>query len=242
MNNKKTFVLVHGAWEWPWSWSHTEKFLTEAGHSVVSVELPGHGDDTTPIAELSLDVYANKIGEELNKIEEKVILVAHSFGGMSASKIAEQMPHKIEKLVFIASAIPYEGKNMIEILEADEWSQLLENIVFSDDKSWASVKEDALLNVIFTGATQEQIDVIKPKLAKEATAPFFETVETTEANFGSIAKGYIECLEDKVMSPKTQRLMQEVAGIKDVIQLQSGHVPLETFPKELSEALITISK
>ena len=48
------FVLVHGGFVGGWCWEELVPLLEEAGHEVEAPDLPGHGDDPTPIAEVSL--------------------------------------------------------------------------------------------------------------------------------------------------------------------------------------------
>ena len=49
-----TFVLVHGGWSGGWTWEKVVPLMKEAGHKVQAPDLPGHGDDRTSIAEVSL--------------------------------------------------------------------------------------------------------------------------------------------------------------------------------------------
>lgn len=240
-NANKTILLIHGAWEGAWSWEHTIEHLEGKGHTVKAIDLPGHGDDKTPISEIDMALYANRVKKELGKIDGQVILVAHSFAGFIITKAAEEMPEKIEKLVYVASAIPYEGKNAQEVFEEDKGSEFLENLIFSDDKSTATMSRETVKNIIFTGATDTQIDAVLPKLVAQATKPFFEQVITTPENFGRLPKAYVETTLDRVVTIKGQRHIQKMVGIDEVITLESGHVPLETAPKELADALNTIA-
>jgi len=236
-NSNKTFLLIHGAWEGAWSWKETTAYLEQNGHTVNAIDLPGHGDDKTPTSEINMALYANRVKDELNKIKGQVILVGHSFGGFVISQIAEDMPKKIEKLVFVASALPYEGKTAVEVFEEDKESEFLENLIFSDDKSTATMTRETIKNVIFTGATDTQIDAILPNLVVQATKPFFEQVITTSENFGSVSKAYIETTLDRVISLKHQRHVQKMVGITEAVTLKYGHVPLETAPDKLANAL-----
>ena len=68
--------------------------------------------------------------------------------GFIVSQVAEEMPDKIEKLVFIATMIPYEGKTVFDIISADPESRLLQNLIFAEDKSWATVNEETLKNAL----------------------------------------------------------------------------------------------
>lgn len=240
-NSNKTILLIHGAWEGAWSWKQTTTFLEKSGHTIKAIDLPGHGDDRTPISEINMALYANRVKGELKKEEGQVILVGHSFAGFVISQVAEEVPEKIEKLVYVASAVPYQGKTAIDIFTEDKESELLENLIFSEDKSEATMSREALKNVVFTGATDEQIDAVLPKLVIQATKPFFEKVLTTPENFGRVPKAYVETTLDRVISINAQRHGQEMLGIDEVITLQYGHVPLETAPKELANALNTIA-
>lgn len=169
-NSNKHFLLIHGAWEGAWSWKESASYLENNGHIVKAIDLPGHGDDTTPTSKINIALYANRVKEELAKTVGQVILVGHSFAGFVISKVAEEMPEKIEKLVFVASAVPYDGKTAVEIFEEDERSEFLENLIFSEDKSTATMSRETIKNVVFTGATDAQIDAVLPKLVAQATS------------------------------------------------------------------------
>jgi len=236
-NSNKTFLLIHGAWEGAWSWKETTAYLKENGHTIKAIDLPGHGDDKTPTSEINMALYANRVKDELNKIEGQVILVGHSFGGFVISQVAEEMPEKIEKLIFVASALPYEGKTAFEVFTEDEESEFLENLIFSEDKSTATMSRETILNVVFGGATEAQIDALLPKLVVQSTVPFFENVIITKENFGRVPKAYIETTLDRVVSLKIQRYGQKSLGINESVTLEYGHVPLETAPKQLANAL-----
>ncbi|OUR97653.1 hypothetical protein A9Q86_15685 [Flavobacteriales bacterium 33_180_T64] len=241
MSTSKTFLLIHGAWEGAWAWKETTEFLESKGNTVISIDLPGHGDDETPISEINLDLYANRVKTELDKFSDPVVLVAHSFAGYVISKVAEEVPQKIEKLIFIASAVPYNGKPAIKIFEEDKESEFLANLIFSDDQSSATMNRETIKNIVFGGATDAQIDEVIPQLVEQATKPFFESVETTEKNFGSVPKAYIETKYDRVLSLNAQRMLQKETGITESVLLDTGHVPLVTTPEELANALMEVS-
>lgn len=238
-NTSKTILLIHGAWEGAWSWNETVAFLEKSNHRVIAIDLPGHGNDKTPLEEITLDLYVNRVKEELVSIGKPVVLVAHSFGGFVVSKVAEEMPGNIEKLVFVASAVPYDGKNAVEVFTADEDSEFLENLIYSEDKKSVSMSRETIKNIIFTGATDAQIDKVIPQLVNQATKPFLEGVITTEANFGRVPKAYVGTTLDRVVSPKAQEFTQEFLGIDadEVVTLAFGHVPLETAPEALAMAI-----
>lgn len=49
-----TYILVHGAWHGGWRWDKVETRLKQAGHKVAAPDLPGHGQDKTPVPQITL--------------------------------------------------------------------------------------------------------------------------------------------------------------------------------------------
>ena len=237
-NSTKTFVLVHAAWHGAWSFDKTKTILEESGAKVITFDLPGHGKDKTEIKDISLEAYVQKVKAEILKLNEPVVLVGHSLAGFIVSQVAEEIPDKIEKLVFIAAMIPYEGKTVFDIVSADTESQLLQNLIFAEDKSWATVNEETLKNVVYNKASTEQIAEAAPNLVHQATQPFFAAVETSANAFGKIDKTYIVCEYDKILSPTAQRNLIEKIGISKSLTLNSGHVPNVENPDALSQAIL----
>ncbi|MEO3403300.1 alpha/beta hydrolase [Mucilaginibacter sp. CAU 1740] len=237
-NSEKTFVLVHAAWHGAWSFDKTKKILEESGAKVITFDLPGHGKDKTEIKDVSLEAYVQKVKNEILKLDGPVVLVGHSLAGFVVAQVAEEIPEKIEKLVFISAMIPYEGKTVFDIVNADTESQLLQNLIFAEDKSWATVNEETLKNVVYNKASAQQIAEAAPNLVHQATQPFFAAVETTANAFGKIDKTYIVCEHDKVLSQTAQRNLIEQIGIGKSLSLSTGHVPNVENPDALAQAIL----
>ncbi len=105
-----TYVLIHGAWHGAWCWDKVVSLLKMKGHRVEAPDLPGHGKDRTPIGEVSLEAYAEKICKVLDAELEPVILVGHSMGGIAISQAAEYLPDKIETLVYLTAFLLRDGE------------------------------------------------------------------------------------------------------------------------------------
>ncbi|MEO8771069.1 MAG: alpha/beta fold hydrolase [Ferruginibacter sp.] len=239
-NSKKTYVLVHGAWHGAWSFETTKQKMEQSGSKVITFDLPGHGNDKTDIPQVTFDSYVEKVNQEIIKLNTSVILVGHSLAGFIISKVAEDMPNKVEKLVFVAAMIPNNEKTVFDTLKEDAGSQLLQNLIFSEDQSWATVNEETLKKVVYNGATNEQIAEAAPQLVRQATQPFFAPVTTTENNFGKIPKVYIECTMDKILSIDKQKQLAKMAVCSHSISLNTGHVPQVESPIQLAETLLSV--
>ncbi len=89
-----TFVLVHGAWHGGWCWQLSAPMLEQVGHRVLTLDLPGLGDDTTPVQNITLAAYSEAVARVVNAQPEPVILVGHSMGGVAITQAAELLPRK----------------------------------------------------------------------------------------------------------------------------------------------------
>jgi len=52
-----SYVLIHGACHGAWCWEKVIPLLTQKGHKALAIDLPGNGQDKTPIKEITLKKY-----------------------------------------------------------------------------------------------------------------------------------------------------------------------------------------
>lgn len=108
------FVLIPGAWHGVWCWQRVAPLLTAAGHEVRTPELLGMGEDKTPLAEVSLEIWADQVAEVISREDEPVILVGHSRGGVVISEAAERVPDRIATLVYLAGSMLPDGAAILD--------------------------------------------------------------------------------------------------------------------------------
>jgi pimeloyl-ACP methyl ester carboxylesterase len=92
-----TFVLVHGAWHGASAWDRVVPLLEAAGHRAIAFDLPGQGEDETPLELVTLDSYAERTCQQTSAQSEPVILVGHSLGGgkrMSGAVMVDRKVHR----------------------------------------------------------------------------------------------------------------------------------------------------
>ncbi len=237
----KTFVLVHGAWQAPYAWQDIKKQLEAKGEKVIIVELPGHGDDQTSPAQLSMDAYRDKVIDVINNTKDRVVLVGHSMGGMVISAVAEKIPGQIEKLVYVGAFVPGNGQSLMELSMMDKQSLLGASIVPSQDQLTLDVKKEKFINIFCQDATKDEQDMVMKNYRAEPAIPFTNKVTVTDANFGSVNKYYIHTAGDHAVGIDLQNEMVSAAHIKNTYTINSGHCPFISKPKELATILIKIS-
>ena len=238
----QTYVLVHGAWQAPYVWSSVRTNLEKQGNKVIVVELPGHGTDNSPTHTLTLDVYRDKVIDAFSKTDGKVILVGHSMAGMVISNVAEKVPSKIKKLVYIGAFLPESGQSLGDLAKLDPGSQLGASLVQSADQLTFDVKSEDLTRLFINDGTPADKDLVVNNYRPEPAIPLGNKVTLTGQNFGSVQKVYIKTLQDLVISPAFQDLMIGKAGITTVYQVNTSHSPFLSKPKDVSDLLQKIGQ
>ena len=113
-----TFVLVHGSWFGADTWTRTADHLRALGYQVVAPDLPGHGEDTTALDQISLESYTAAVVAAVTAQTDPVVLVGHSMGGTVISQVAEQTAERIRQLVYVAAFMLADGQSLFEITQS----------------------------------------------------------------------------------------------------------------------------
>ena len=72
------------------------KTLEPAGHRVITPDIAGHGSDKTLASDITMETYVNQLVAIPDSQQEKVVLVGHSFNGITVSRVAKLRPKKID--------------------------------------------------------------------------------------------------------------------------------------------------
>ena len=235
-----TYVLVHGAWHGGWCWDKVIPLLEKEGHRVEVYDLPGHGKDNTPISEVTLQAYADSVCKILDAQSEPVFLVGHSMGGVVITQAAEYRPEKIKTLVYLAAYMLQNGESIAPVTQGDTGSFLVSNIIFADDMSYVTVRDEAVKESFYGDCSDEDVVWAASMLVRQALAPFTTPVDTSEEHFGRIPRVYIECLRDRTISPSLQKEMYTALPCERVISLDTSHSSFLSEPAKLVAHLTSL--
>jgi alpha-beta hydrolase superfamily lysophospholipase len=228
-----TYILINGSWHGAWCWNKVIPLLEKQGHKVITPELPGHGEDNTPIKEVSLKSYTDCVCEILDTLEEPIILVGLSMGGLIMSQVSEYRPEKIKLLIYISAFVLKNDEAILSFIRRDKESLLIHNINFSKDMSTMELKEDAIKKVFYHDCSDEDISRAKLLVVPQAVKPIKTRLIINNEKFELIPKIYIECLRDKAISITMQRKIQAKFNWEKVYSIDSSHSPFFSSPKEL---------
>jgi pimeloyl-ACP methyl ester carboxylesterase len=106
------YVLVHGGRSSGAVWDKVVPLLEKEGHTVLhptltdpeKTTLHGHISEVCTLIE--------------HNLLEHVILVGHSYGGLVITGVADRMPDRTRRLVYIDSVVPENGKSLYGIMES----------------------------------------------------------------------------------------------------------------------------
>ena len=232
------YILVHGASHGAWCWNKVVPLLQQYGHTVIAPDLPGHGHDRTPIQNVTLKAYTDRICEVIDAQDENVILVGHSMAGIVITQTAEYRPDRIRTLVYVTALMPTDGKSMLDTTE--EIRDPSVRIVADDALSYV-YREDLLKQLFYGDCSEDDIAFARSMLVPQPMAPVQEAVHLSESRFGRVKRVYIECLQDGIIPPAFQKKMYTAVPCERVISMNTSHSPFFSQPQELARHLHSLA-
>ncbi|HMA26000.1 MAG: alpha/beta fold hydrolase [Solirubrobacterales bacterium] len=231
------FVLVHGAFVGSWIWGPLAERLEELGHTVEAPDLPGSGDDTTPVEEVTLDAYTERICEVLAGADQPAILVANSMGGIVISQAAARRPDRVKRLVYVAAFLPGDGQSLTDLTALPEAADDLvqATISVSGDPPVGTIP-DSTCRASNHDCSPEVIGWAVGMTGSQALEPLTRPV-SLNSEFESIPRSYVICNRDRIVPPALQRRLVEDRQVTDVVELEAGHHPQLSRIDELARTL-----
>jgi pimeloyl-ACP methyl ester carboxylesterase len=236
----KTYLLVHGAWHGAWCWHKVVARLERLGHKVLAPDLPGFGRDRTPMHHLSLRVWREFLCDLIDAQSEPVILVGHSRGGILISEVAEQRPERIRTLVYLTGFLLRDGETLFHLAQQSEGSELVPNLVASDDGTSLTVREEAIRSAFYGECWDDDVALARLLLQPEPALPSTTPVHVTAENFGRVPRAYIACSRDRAITPPLQRQMYRATPCSPVLWIDADHSPFFSRPDELVAHLVAL--
>jgi pimeloyl-ACP methyl ester carboxylesterase len=230
------YILVHGSWHGAWCFEKIIPLLEAKGHRVLAPDLPGHGNNQTPIKEITLKSYVDCVIEQIDQVTEQVILVGHSMAGVVISQVAECYARRIQKLIYLTAFIPQNGQSMFDVAAIQPPTRFVKFMRQDIENNAFHFDLKALKGFAYHQCDDALLETIKPRLCVEPLAPSNTPVKLGE-NFAKVPRVYIECEEDQAILIATQRKILESIPCQ-THTLKSDHSPFYSQPEKLAEILL----
>ncbi|KAL2348433.1 hypothetical protein Fmac_002433 [Flemingia macrophylla] len=234
MSEKKTeqkhFVLVHGVCHGAWSWYKLKPLLESAGHKVTALDLSASGINMNIIEQVhTFSVYSKPLLDLLASLppNQKVVLVGHSFGGITIALAMDQFPHKISLGVFIAAFAPdthhkpsYVLEEYTERYPISGWMDT--EFSNSDSKTILILGINFLSSKFYQLCSTEDLELMKTLVRKGSL--FCEDLSKADnfsrEGYGSVPCAYVVLKEDMAIPKEYQEWMIQNAGINEVREIK----------------------
>jgi pimeloyl-ACP methyl ester carboxylesterase len=235
----ETFVLVHGSWHDGSAWDPVVRHLETRGHRAFAPTIAGHGKsaDKNVNHAACTESIARYIADRPLK---DIVLVGHSFGGTIISKVAETIPERIKRLVFLNAFVLKDGNSLID--EVPPNYVALFNQLARESKDNTIMIPFAIWREAFVNdADLETVKWTYAQLSPEPFAPSTDKLDLKKFYSLEIPKSYINCTEDTALPPGEwgwHPRMSSRLGIYRLVQMPGSHEVIYTNPSGLAEKII----
>ncbi len=150
---------------------------------------------------------------------------------------------KILAIIYVAAYLPLDGESLgllNEKYKGTQVSLLAENMVFSPDFTEITMAPNFPKEVFYGDCSDEDVERARSLIGAELSSVTIACVNTSDNNFGSIPRFYVECLNDKTIQPELQKIMYTESLCKKVYSLESSHSPFLSMPDKLAEILVDV--
>ncbi|MFI8458988.1 alpha/beta fold hydrolase [Kitasatospora sp. NPDC085464] len=111
-----TFVLVPGFWLGAWAWDDVAAPLRAAGHRVHPVSLPGVAERAVESGGFGLEDHIADLADLLVREDLwEVVLVAHSGAAAPVGGLADRMPERMRRVVYLDSRPMPDGSSVYDL-------------------------------------------------------------------------------------------------------------------------------
>ncbi len=228
-----TFVLVHGAWSGGWKWRYVAPILRRAGHDVFTPTLTGLGE-RAHLAGPEIDLEA-QIQDVVALIEmedlREVVLLGHSYGGMVVTGVAERVPERIRRLVYLDAFVPENGRCALDYVVPERAARFREQ---GEATGFVDPPPPSLWGVV----APEHVAFARQRELRHPYRCFTQRIRVVNSSAAALPKTFIYC-----SSPATGTFDQFAAKYrKDVAwefhELKTGHDSMILVPQELAAILL----
>lgn len=235
-------LLVHGAWHGAWCWERVVAGLADRGVRSVAVDLPGHGDDHGPLADLHAD--AARVTGALDAMGEPTVLVGHSYGG---AVITEAGTHPMARqLVYIAAFALDTGESCMSAATAESeaagisWEgrpNLGEGFVVAEDQT-VTLDPAVAAACLYNDCDEVAVAWALARLDAHPLGNLMQ--EPAAAAWRDTPTTYVVCADDLAVPAGLQRVMAR--RVTDVVEWPTGHSPFLSRPDLVVDLLAALAR
>jgi pimeloyl-ACP methyl ester carboxylesterase len=226
-----TFVLIHGGAHGAWCWSPLVPFLEAPA---LAVDLPGRGTRPGDLEKLTAADFAASVVADIERNGlTDVILVGHSMAGVTLPRVADRIPDRLERLVFVSCSVPRDGETVISLLDPEirEMAAQQMGATFS-----TGFTEDIATQMFCNDMDDVQTKFVLDHIGAEAPGIVTEPIDLSGLRH-PIPRTYVRLLQDGSLSQDVQSQCIAALGEVEEVVLDTGHNVMVSSPEKLAAVL-----
>jgi pimeloyl-ACP methyl ester carboxylesterase len=232
-----TFVLVHGSWADATFWHPIAEQLRRMGHAVYTPNLPGHGSD--PNKNVTHQMIVDSVTNDIVSHQlQDIVLVAHSFGGTVIQKVAERIPDRLKRLVFMNAFVLEDGQSLSEQFPPQALA-LFEQLRQSSKDDTITLPFPLFRENFTNLASLQLAEQLYRTTTPEPAVPAFTKLDLKKFYSLPTPKSYLYLTTDNLL-PQTDQysfhpLMSNRLGLHRLIKMPGDHMTTpKTHPKQVA--------
>ncbi len=238
-----TYVLIHGGGSTARFWDRVTLLLDDA---VLAVDLPGRAGRPADLATLTVDDEVASVVQDIEAagIDDGIVLVAHSSGGLVVPGVVAALGHRVAHVVLNAALVPPEGGCGLDCMQPAHRDGLARAVAHADVAGTTitlpGVPEDPESFRRSTGGDplddEDLAFVVDPvRLVPDTVHHYFQPVHWSRV---STAVTYVLTERDRPIPPSMQEeMIGRLPGAPIVERLDSGHLAAVTHAPELARSV-----
>lgn len=229
------FVLVHGAFHGGWCWQKVSKQLRAKGDVVYTPTLSGLGEHKNTLnSHVDLDTHiADVVNLILSEDLHNVILVGHSYAGAVITGVADLIPERLSRLVFLDAMLMKNGQSALDVSPED----IRENFIKSANQFDKGLSLPFLSAGFFGVTNAQDVKWVNERLTNQPFSTFTQPLILKHPFGNHLPLTYIACTNPELRAIKP--FADETMASKEwkYLQLKTGHDAMITMPVELAQML-----
>jgi len=230
------FLLVPGAWLGGWCWRYVASDLRAAGHRVIPATLTGLGERAHLLSR-DIDLHTH-ISDIVGLFEYRdlhdVILVGHSYGGTVITEVAERVPDRIRRLVYVDASVPHDGESNDDVIGPTMAAQLRASAMLDGD-GWMVPPAPYAIERL---SEHPSGDWSAARLKPHPLRPFAEPVRLSSPEAAVLPRAFLQTTQSDLYRGLIARARDAGWYCREI---DGGHYAMITEPKALATALNEIS-
>lgn len=223
--SRPLILFVHGAWHGSWCWDGVREQLRADGWTTRVLELPSvvRSDERS-----GLHDDARVVQQTIDDIDQPVVVVAHSYGGMPATQGVAESPNVVH-IVYLAAFMLDVGQSVLDAVggHVPPWWDVDEGTVTPRQPH----------EVFFNDVPLDVAERAAARLRPHSLDAFTE--QLSAAAWRSTPTTYVVCEQDRAIPVAAQDSMSRSAS--SVVRISSGHSPYLSREAELAQLIAEVS-